>query len=144
MATLIEEQGEDRAAVKALHRAVFGGEYEAELVERLGRDGLVVASLVALQAEVVVGHILFSDLAVTIDGRPILAAALAPLAVLPDFQRKGDWHAAGRKGSENFARPRKNRGDRPRSSRLLRSLRLFRRTRAETGRAVQGREFYDT
>jgi putative acetyltransferase len=89
MATVIKEQGDHRAAVKALRRTVFGGDYEAQLVEHLDRDGLVVASLVALQADVVVGHILFSDLAVTIDGRPILAASLAPLAVLPDFQRKG-------------------------------------------------------
>jgi putative acetyltransferase len=89
IAVLEKERSEHRAAVKALHRAVFGGEYEAELVERLDRGGLVVASLVALAAEVVVGHVLFSDLAVEIDGRPTLAAALAPLAVLPDFQRRG-------------------------------------------------------
>jgi putative acetyltransferase len=89
MATVTGERSEHRAAVLALHRAVFGGEYEAELVERLDRDGLVVASLVALEAEIVVGHVLFSELAVAIDGRPILAASLAPLAVLPDFQRSG-------------------------------------------------------
>jgi putative acetyltransferase len=41
-----------------------------------------------LEAELVAGHVLFSDLAVEIDGRPILAASLAPLAVLPDFQRR--------------------------------------------------------
>jgi putative acetyltransferase len=86
MATVTGERSEHRAAVLALHRAVFGGEYEAELVEGLDRDGLVVASLVALEAEIVVGHVLFSELAVAIDGRPILAASLAPLAVLPDFQ----------------------------------------------------------
>ena len=89
IAVVATERSEHRAAVKALHRTAFGGEYEAELVERLDRDGLVAASLVALAAEVVVGHVLFSDLAVEIDGRPILAAALAPLAVRPDFQRRG-------------------------------------------------------
>jgi len=39
-----------------------------------------------LEGKAVVGHILFSDLAVQIDGRPISAASLAPLAVRPDFR----------------------------------------------------------
>ena len=89
MATVIEEQGEHRPAAKALHRAVFGSEYEAELIDRLDRGGLVIASLVALDAEIIVGHVLFSDLAVRIDDRPILAAALAPLAVCLDLQGRG-------------------------------------------------------
>jgi len=89
MVVLVDERTEHRDDVKALHRAVFGSEYEAELVDRLDRDGLVVASLVALAGDVVVGHVLFSDLVVEIDGRPISAASLAPLAVRPDFQGKG-------------------------------------------------------
>jgi putative acetyltransferase len=89
IAAVVDERGEHRTAVLRLHRTVFGGDYEAELVERLDRDGLIIASLVALEAEVVVGHILFSDLAVEVEGRPILAASLAPLAVRPDFQRRG-------------------------------------------------------
>jgi len=89
MVVLVDERTEHRDDVKALHRAVFGSEYEAELVDRLDRDGLVVASLVALAGDVVVGHVLFSDLVVEIDGRPISAASLAPLAVRPDFQGRG-------------------------------------------------------
>jgi len=89
IAVVATERSEHRAAVKTLHRTVFGSEYEAELVDRLDRDGLVVVSLVALAADVVVGRVLFSDLAIEIDGRPILAAALAPLAVRPDFQGRG-------------------------------------------------------
>src|SRR6516164_9229914 len=74
MVVLVDERTEHRDDVKALHRAVFGSEYEAELVDRLDRDGLVVASLVALAGDVVVGHVLFSDLVVESDGRPISAA----------------------------------------------------------------------
>jgi len=42
-----------------------------------------------LEGKAVVGHILFSDLAVQIDGRPISAASLASLAVRPDFRGRG-------------------------------------------------------
>jgi putative acetyltransferase len=89
VAAVVDERGGHRTAVLRLNRAVFGGDYEAELVERLDRDGLVIASLVALEAGVVVGHVLFSELAVEIDGRPISAASLAPLAVRPAFQGRG-------------------------------------------------------
>jgi len=89
MPAILVERNNHRAAVVALHRAVFGGDHEAELVERLDRDGLVMVSLVALERKAVVGHILFSDLAVQIDGRPISAASLAPLAVRPDFRGRG-------------------------------------------------------
>lgn len=80
------EQGDE---VAALHRAAFGGTYEADLTAKLHQDGLVLVSLVAVQAEAVVGHILFSDLAVEVDGRAVGAVALAPLAVRPDRQRQG-------------------------------------------------------
>lgn len=89
MPAILVERNNHRAAVVALHRAVFGGDHEAELVERLDRDGLVMVSLVALERKAVVGHILFSDLAVQIDGRPISAASLAPSAVRPDFRGRG-------------------------------------------------------
>jgi len=81
----VEQQG----AIKDLHRAAFGGDFEARLVEQLRNDGLVAASLVATDGGTVVGHILFSDLAVELDGRPVAAVSLAPLAVLPERQRGG-------------------------------------------------------
>ena len=89
MITIVDERSEHRAAVMSLHRSAFGGDCEAELVTRFGRDGLVVASLVALEAGVVLGHILSSDLGVEVDDRPIPAVALAPLDVRPDHQRTG-------------------------------------------------------
>ena len=76
-------------ATRALHRLAFGGMFEATLVDRLKQDGLVIASLIALDAEHVVGHILFSTLAVEIDGRPVTSVSLAPMAVTPQRQRQG-------------------------------------------------------
>lgn len=83
------EEPEDEAAIRALHRSVFGGEAEARLVDALRADGDVVLSLVAERAGEVRGHILFSRLTVREDGRTFPAVALAPLAVHPEHQREG-------------------------------------------------------
>lgn len=89
MITMDDERAEHAPAIAALHRAAFGGASEADLVERLHRDGLVLVSLVALDKDDVVGHVLLSRLAVTLDGRAIEATALAPVAVMPDRQHQG-------------------------------------------------------
>ncbi len=83
------ERPGDRTAVSGVNRAAFGGSEEAELVERLGRDGDVVASLVAVSDGEVMGHILFSKLSIATDHGDIKAAALAPMAVAPALQRRG-------------------------------------------------------
>jgi putative acetyltransferase len=77
------------AAIDHLHHAAFGSVYEADLVRALRAAGLVVVSLVALDGSALVGHALFSELAVEMDGRRIKAVALAPVAVRPDRQGQG-------------------------------------------------------
>ncbi|HKU99074.1 MAG TPA: N-acetyltransferase [Vineibacter sp.] len=89
MIAIVEEDPSQRQQIADLLRAAFDGDAEAALVDRLRRDRLVAASLVAHADGDVVGHILFSDLAVTVDGRAVTAAALAPLAVHRDHQRQG-------------------------------------------------------
>jgi len=89
MVAIVEEYSSHGPQIAALMRAAFEGDAEADLVDRLHRDRLVAASLVALAGQDVVGHVLFSDLAVTIDGRGVRAVALAPLAVRLDYQRRG-------------------------------------------------------
>jgi putative acetyltransferase len=84
-----EEAPGDIEAIAALNRAAFGGEEEVEIIARLRRDGLVALSLVERDAGVIVGHILFSDLDVTVDGRAIRSIALAPMAVESTRQRRG-------------------------------------------------------
>ncbi|MEW6280980.1 MAG: N-acetyltransferase [Candidatus Eremiobacterota bacterium] len=78
------EEASDRAGVRAVHEAAFGGAAEADLVDALrGAPGSV--SLVAELEGRVVGHLLLS--LAQVDDGPILA--LAPMGVLPDFQRRG-------------------------------------------------------
>jgi putative acetyltransferase len=91
---LIEsERAEDRAGIRAVHLAAFPTALEADLVERLRAGGHAVISLVAREGDAVVGHVLFSPVTVHEAGSPdeVIAhgVGLAPLAVLPAFQRRG-------------------------------------------------------
>jgi putative acetyltransferase len=89
MLAIRPEAPEDRPAIRAINEAAFGRAPEADLVDRLRTDGLFLVSLIATMDETAVGHALFSRLDVVLDGQPVAAAALAPVAVLPHFQRRG-------------------------------------------------------
>jgi putative acetyltransferase len=88
-AMIRETMPSDYAAVRALLRQTFPGDEEADLVERLRADGDVLVELVQATGVDLRGHILFSRLAIERDDETLAAAALAPVAVLPAFQRKG-------------------------------------------------------
>lgn len=81
------EQPGDAAAVAHVHESAFPTSAEARLVGLLRDAGKASVSLVAVAGGGVIGHILFSP--VTIDGSPTVGAGLAPVAVLPDCQRRG-------------------------------------------------------
>jgi putative acetyltransferase len=98
--TIVEETPGHRAGIRAAIAAAFGREDEADLVERLRADGLVRLSMVALEGGEVVGHVLFTALPTEIDGRAVDAVSLAPVAVLPGFQRRGIGSALIRAGLE--------------------------------------------
>ena len=98
MTSVARERPEQRAEVLALNRAAFKGEEEVRIIEALTRDGVDVLSLVAMDGAKISGHILFSRLGVEVDGRKVAAAALAPMAVLPDCQGRGIGTALVRKG----------------------------------------------
>ena len=89
MVRVREETAADHGAIRRVNRVAFDGEDEARLVDRLRTEGLVIATLVAVQADEVVGHILFTDLPIETDAGEVHAAALAPMAVLPNLQRQG-------------------------------------------------------
>lgn len=79
----------DDETIRELNDAAFGGLYESQLVEELRAAELAMIELVAVEQRAIVGHILFSQLAVTLDGRQIRALSLAPMSVRPDRQRLG-------------------------------------------------------
>lgn len=79
----------DLVAVRSINEAGFGRSDEAVLVDNLRAEGVVLLSLLAIAGDRPVGHILFSRMTIETTSGPIPAAALAPMSVLPDFQRRG-------------------------------------------------------
>jgi putative acetyltransferase len=90
----------DHEAIRHVNRIAFGQDAEGRLVDALRDGGYVRASLVAEQAGQVVGHILFSDLPIITEAGTVPALALAPMAVLPEFQKQGIGSALVRRGLE--------------------------------------------
>ena len=87
----------DIAAIDAVNRAGFETDAEARLVALLRAQARPVISLVAEADARVVGHIMFSP----IEGDGAAAGAvlgLAPMAVLPEYQRRGIGSALVRAG----------------------------------------------
>ena len=79
------EMPADAAAVFEVEAAAFGRADEARIVDAVRDSPVAVASLVALEGDRVVAHVLFSR--VRIDGSSrATAVALGPVAVAPDRQ----------------------------------------------------------
>lgn len=89
----------DWDAVRELNVSAFDSPTEAKLVDLLRDKAPSYISLVAELDRNVVGHILFTP--VTLSGfESAHIAGLAPMAVLPDFQRRGIGTALVRRGLE--------------------------------------------
>ena len=78
----------EHLVIRAVNEAAFGGSEEADLVDKLRGDQALI-SLVAECELGIVGHILFSRMWIKTTSKLVPAVALAPVAVLPDHQRKG-------------------------------------------------------
>ena len=89
MLTIRQERPSDSASISRVHQEAFGSRTEADLVERLRTGGKFKVSLVADIEGQVVGHILFTE--VNIEGldSDLSLLGLAPMSVLPEFQRRG-------------------------------------------------------
>ncbi|MEP3477731.1 MAG: N-acetyltransferase [Fuerstiella sp.] len=94
MITIAQEEADHRHAIRQLTVAAFanselGYNGEADFIDTLRNQCPDILSLVALDDDRVVGHILFS--AATIRCGPVIHAGmgLAPMAVHPAFQKQG-------------------------------------------------------
>jgi putative acetyltransferase len=84
-----EEIPTDNDFVRRVHIEAFGRENEADLVERL-RENSSVLSFVAVAEGEIVGHILYSPVFLDTDReKKLQLLGLAPVAILPNYQRKG-------------------------------------------------------
>ncbi|MFS0737292.1 N-acetyltransferase [Sphingomonas sp. 1P06PA] len=90
MATIIREAAdEDAAAIHTLLIEAFEGPDEARLVAALDADEHMLLSLVAENGGALIGHVGFSTMDALADGKPIAAAALAPIAVAEPYRGHG-------------------------------------------------------
>jgi putative acetyltransferase len=87
-AIIQNETPEHYQAVQEILLACFNSEAESLLVASLRDSGKVILSLVALQNDEVVGHVLFTP-ATTSPLSEITGLGLAPLAVKPEYQCQG-------------------------------------------------------
>lgn len=99
------ERPEDRESIFQVNTQAFPTSMEAELVDALREVADPWISLVAVAEDRVVGHILFTPVALRMGEGPPRSAAprmagLAPMAVLPDHQRIGIGSRLVRSGLE--------------------------------------------
>lgn len=90
------EEAADWSILYAIYSASFGQLAEADLVRNMHRDGDLILSLTA-HADEPAGHIAYSRL-ILHDAPSVKGAVLAPLAVVPAFQRRGIGAALVRAG----------------------------------------------
>lgn len=95
-----EETPDDACGIRVVNKAAFDTDGEADLVDKLREDDKIILSLVAEVDEQIVGHILFTPAVIEYKDKSHEVAGLAPMAVLPKFQRGGVGKALVNKGLE--------------------------------------------
>ena len=86
MIEIRNEQSGDQDDVRRVNLAAFENGPEATVVDKLRQSGTSYHSFVAVEHGEIVGHILFTPVA--LDGREVVGAGLAPLAVSPTSGRQ--------------------------------------------------------
>ncbi len=94
------EREEDFSAVYEINCKAFGTKEEALLVNKLRKSGIPLISLVSELNNKLVGHILFSQAHIVSENSRIEIMALAPMAVMPEYQRQGVGTEMVKKGLE--------------------------------------------
>ena len=89
MIRIREEQPSDREAIRGVNARAFGHSQEADIVDKIRQNCEGRLSLVALREDRIVGHILFSPATIESEDRTVRGMGLAPMAVLPEYQRQG-------------------------------------------------------
>jgi len=98
------ETPEDVESIRHVNEQAFGQEEEAKIIEKLREHGALTISLVAVQDGEVIGHIAFSPVVIESGLSSFVAIVLAPMAVLPPYQRKGIGSQLVRVGLEECRR----------------------------------------
>jgi putative acetyltransferase len=106
--TIRREKPEDQPSVHEVNSLAFSQAFghagEADLVDALREEAHPYISLVALLDGSVVGHIFFSPVTIEDEDSRFTAMGLAPMAVLPEHQRRGIGSRLVRQGLEECRR----------------------------------------
>lgn len=97
-----QEKPEDINEIRSLNVLAFGQFLEAIIVDTLRANCEELLSLVAVEDEKIVGHILFSPVVIEGPHGMVKGMGLAPMAVLPDRQRRGIGAHLIKKGIEEL------------------------------------------
>lgn len=97
------EEPNDSSAIREIHEHAFGQPVEADLVDQLRTSCPDQLSLVAVDGDQLLGHILFTRAVIEYaDGLQLNGMGLAPVAVLPEYQRQGIGSALVKFGLEQI------------------------------------------
>lgn len=89
MVAFRKEKSGDEHQIRIVHQRAFGQAEEADIVDKLRQNCTDAISLVAVSEDRIIGHILFTPVTIQAKERIITGIGLAPMAVLPGFQRQG-------------------------------------------------------
>ena len=89
MVTIREEEVRDIGAIRSINETAFDGPADAIVVDKLRQICDDCSSVVAVDGDEVVGHVMFSPATIENGDGVLLGMGLAPMAVLPEFQNKG-------------------------------------------------------
>lgn len=97
-----QEKKEDIEAVRQINLKAFALPQEADIVDKLRDNCQDCLSLVAEVDGNIAGHILFSPAIIEADSGVIKGMGLAPMAVLPAYQKQGIGSALVQDGLEKL------------------------------------------
>ena len=106
MLTIRKETPEDTLAVRYINKQAFGRDVEPDLIDKLRKRRGFVLSLVAVEENRVVGHILFTPITIESESASVTAVALGTMSVLPEHQRQDIGSQLVRAGLEELKKDR--------------------------------------
>jgi putative acetyltransferase len=89
MITIRKENENDHMKIKQINDEAFGQPQEGMVVDKLRKLDANALSLVAEIDGILVGHIFYSTAEIESDNERIVGMGLAPMAVLPEYQKQG-------------------------------------------------------